>query len=172
VVTGNTVIDALVQAVDSGYRFTQPPLKDMDFEFQKGYTPYLPPAGEHRRANGGNLQRGEGYYRRPIGMLKWYTRCTETPRCLIPPEAFWEGRERIHLIEPLDYLPFANLMGRCFMVMTDSGGIQEEAPSLGKPVLVLREVTERPEAVQGGHRKAGRRQKGGRGKGRIGTPGG
>jgi UDP-N-acetylglucosamine 2-epimerase (non-hydrolysing) len=60
------------------------------------------------------------------------------------------GRERIHLIEPLDYLPFANLMGRCHLVMTDSGGIQEEAPSLGKPVLVLREVTERPEAVRAG----------------------
>ena len=58
--------------------------------------------------------------------------------------------ERIHLIDPLDYKPFANLMSRCYLVMTDSGGIQEEAPSLGKPVVVLRTETERPEAVEAG----------------------
>jgi len=58
--------------------------------------------------------------------------------------------ERVHLIEPLDYQPFANLMARSYLVMTDSGGIQEEAPGLGKPVLVLRDTTERPEAVEAG----------------------
>ena len=57
---------------------------------------------------------------------------------------------RVHLIEPLEYEPFANLMDRTYLIMTDSGGIQEEAPSLGKPVLVLRDTTERPEAVQAG----------------------
>ena len=56
----------------------------------------------------------------------------------------------VHLIDPLDYEPFANLMHRAFLVLTDSGGIQEEAPSLGKPVLVLRDTTERPEAVKAG----------------------
>jgi UDP-N-acetylglucosamine 2-epimerase (non-hydrolysing) len=56
----------------------------------------------------------------------------------------------VHLIEPLDYLPFVFLMNRCYLVLTDSGGVQEEAPSLGKPVLVMRDVTERPEAVQAG----------------------
>ena len=60
------------------------------------------------------------------------------------------GVDRIHLIEPLDYEPFANLMSRSYLVLTDSGGIQEEAPSLGKPVLVLRNTTERPEAVKAG----------------------
>jgi len=60
------------------------------------------------------------------------------------------GNDQIHLIEPLDYLPFANLMARADLVLTDSGGIQEEAPSLGKPVLVLRDTTERPEAVEAG----------------------
>lgn len=60
------------------------------------------------------------------------------------------GLDRIHLIEPLDYEPFANLMSRSYLVLTDSGGIQEEAPSLGKPVLVLRNTTERPEAVKAG----------------------
>jgi UDP-N-acetylglucosamine 2-epimerase (non-hydrolysing) len=57
------------------------------------------------------------------------------------------GVERVYLTEPLDYLPFINVMKRAYMVLTDSGGIQEEAPALGKPVLVLREVTERPEAA-------------------------
>ncbi|RYD01317.1 hypothetical protein N752_30440 [Desulforamulus aquiferis] len=57
---------------------------------------------------------------------------------------------RVHLIEPLHYEPFINLMQRCYLVLTDSGGMQEEAPSLGKPVLVLRDTTERPEAVDAG----------------------
>lgn len=60
------------------------------------------------------------------------------------------GKKRVHLIEPLDYLPFSTLMDRSYLVLTDSGGIQEEAPSLGKPVLVLRDTTERPEAVAAG----------------------
>jgi UDP-N-acetylglucosamine 2-epimerase (non-hydrolysing) len=57
---------------------------------------------------------------------------------------------RVHLIEPLDYLPFVHLMEASHLILTDSGGIQEEAPSLGKPVLVMRELTERPEAVEAG----------------------
>ena len=57
---------------------------------------------------------------------------------------------QVHLIEPLDYEPFANLMAKVDIVLTDSGGIQEEAPALGKPVLVLRDTTERPEAVDAG----------------------
>jgi UDP-N-acetylglucosamine 2-epimerase (non-hydrolysing) len=61
-----------------------------------------------------------------------------------------KGRERFHLIEPLDYEPFANLMNASYIILTDSGGMQEEAPSLGKPVLVLRDTTERPEALQAG----------------------
>ncbi len=60
------------------------------------------------------------------------------------------GHANIHLMEPLDYLPFVYLMGRAYFILTDSGGIQEEAPSLGKPVLVMRDVTERPEAVDAG----------------------
>ena len=64
-----------------------------------------------------------------------------------------QGTERIHLTEPLDYITFVSLLRRCFMVLTDSGGIQEEAPTFGKPVLVLRKVTERPEASQFGMAK-------------------
>lgn len=63
------------------------------------------------------------------------------------------GMEQIHLIEPLEYEPFIYLMNQSFLILTDSGGIQEEAPSLGKPVLVMREVTERPEAVEAGTAK-------------------
>lgn len=60
------------------------------------------------------------------------------------------GHQNVHLIEPVDYLPFVYLMSRAYLIITDSGGIQEEAPSLGKPVLVMRKVTERPEAVEAG----------------------
>ena len=60
------------------------------------------------------------------------------------------GRPGVHLIEPQEYLPFVYLMRRSYLIITDSGGIQEEAPSLGKPVLVMRDVTERPEAVDAG----------------------
>lgn len=60
------------------------------------------------------------------------------------------NEERIHLIPPLAYEKFAHLMNRCYLILTDSGGIQEEAPALGKPVLVLRDQTERPEAVEAG----------------------
>lgn len=61
-----------------------------------------------------------------------------------------EGRERVHLLEPQPYVPFVDLMRRAHLILTDSGGVQEEAPSLGKPVLVMREKTERPEAVEAG----------------------
>ena len=60
------------------------------------------------------------------------------------------NHSRIHLIEPLDYLPFVYAMKKSFLIITDSGGVQEEAPSLGKPVLVMRDTTERPEAVDAG----------------------
>lgn len=56
----------------------------------------------------------------------------------------------VFLIDPLDYLPFVYLMDRSYLIITDSGGVQEEAPSLGKPVLMMRDTTERPEAVEGG----------------------
>ena len=66
---------------------------------------------------------------------------------------YLSGHPRIHLIEPLDVMQMHNLMARCFMVLTDSGGLQEEAPALGKPVLVMRKETERPEAIAAGTAK-------------------
>lgn len=72
------------------------------------------------------------------------------PNVREPVNRLLAGIDNIHLIEPLDYLPFVYLMSRSYLILTDSGGIQEEAPSLGKPVLVMRDVTERPEAVAAG----------------------
>jgi len=70
-----------------------------------------------------------------------------------PVRSILGGVARVHLIEPLEYLPFVRLMERSYLILTDSGGIQEEAPALGKPVLVMRDVTERPEAVEAGTAK-------------------
>jgi UDP-N-acetylglucosamine 2-epimerase (non-hydrolysing) len=63
------------------------------------------------------------------------------------------GVQGVHLIEPLEYRPFVQLMNKCYLILSDSGGVQEEAPSLGKPVLVLRRTTERPEAIEAGTAK-------------------
>ena len=67
-----------------------------------------------------------------------------------PVNKYLDGIPNIHLIEPLDYVPFVDLMRRAHLLLTDSGGIQEEGPSLGKPVIVMREKTERPEAIEAG----------------------
>ena len=72
------------------------------------------------------------------------------PNVLKPVHELLTGISNIHLIEPQDYLPFVYLMNQSYLILTDSGGIQEEAPSLGKPVLVMRDTTERPEAVEAG----------------------
>jgi len=72
------------------------------------------------------------------------------PNVREPVNRLLSGLDNVHLIEPLDYLPFVYLMSRSYLILTDSGGIQEEAPSLGKPVLVMRDTTERPEAVDAG----------------------
>jgi len=68
-------------------------------------------------------------------------------------EPVFEGHDRLILVEPLDYVPFVYAMKRCHFILTDSGGVQEEAPALGKPVLVMRTNTERPEAVDSGAAK-------------------
>ena len=72
------------------------------------------------------------------------------PNVRAPVNRLLQGRTNVYLIEPQDYLPFVYLMSRAYLILTDSGGIQEEAPSLGKPVLVMRDTTERPEAVEAG----------------------
>ncbi len=149
IVTGNTVIDALVQVVDTGFKFTKSPLKDIDFRNRKVILLTC-----HRRENIGGPM--DGIFKAVVEIVNAYPGVEvvypvhRNPAVLNAARSILGNRERIHLIDPMDYLSFANLMNKCYMVMTDSGGIQEEAPSLGKPVLVLREVTERPEAVTAG----------------------
>jgi UDP-N-acetylglucosamine 2-epimerase (non-hydrolysing) len=72
------------------------------------------------------------------------------PHVYQPVHAILGGRHNIHLVEPLGYLPFVGLMEASWIILTDSGGVQEEAPTLGKPVLVIRDLTERPEAMEAG----------------------
>lgn len=146
-VTGNTVIDALLETVQPDYKFG-PELQGIDFNKR------LILVTTHRRENWGSSMRN--IYQALIDIVQEFPDVEvvfpvhRNPVVRDIAEEMLKGRERFHLIDPLDYEPFANLMNRCYLVMTDSGGMQEEAPSLGKPVLVLRDTTERPEAVQAG----------------------
>mgnify|MGYP001033079713 CR=1 FL=1 len=145
VVTGNTVIDALLYAVAQPYEFGDPLLARAGLERR------LLLVTAHRRES-----FGEPFNEmcRAIAELAAANPDVEViypvhpnPNVRAAASQWLEGRDRVHLIEPLDYLPFVHLLKKAHIVLTDSGGIQEEAPSLGKPVLVMREVTERPEAV-------------------------
>lgn len=148
-VTGNTVIDALFSVVDREYKFENELLKNLDFENKK-----IILLTAHRRENLGepmeNIFRAVQQLTEKISDLEVIFPVHLNPVIRELSKKMLVGNEQIHLIEPLDYLPFANLMARADLVLTDSGGIQEEAPSLGKPVLVLRDTTERPEAVEAG----------------------
>lgn len=146
-VTGNTVIDALLETVQQDYVFG-PELQGINFDQR------LILVTTHRRENWGSSMRN--IYQALIDIVNEFPDVEvvfpvhRNPVVRDIAEEMLKGRERFHLIDPLDYEPFANLMNRCYLVMTDSGGMQEEAPSLGKPVLVLRDTTERPEALQAG----------------------
>ncbi|MBN2285475.1 MAG: UDP-N-acetylglucosamine 2-epimerase (non-hydrolyzing) [Tissierellales bacterium] len=151
-VTGNTVIDALLQVVREDYQFENHFLNSCDFVNKKVIL-----LTSHRRENIGDPMRNI------FSAVKQVAEENEEVEVIYPvhlnPKVREIAREifgdadRIHLIEPVDYLPFANLIARCYLVVTDSGGIQEEAPSLGKPVLVVREETERPEGIEAGTAK-------------------
>jgi len=148
-VTGNTVIDALLSVVDQDYKFENELLKNLDFENKKVIL-----LTAHRRENLGepmkNIFKAVQQLTEKIKNLEVVFPVHLNPVIRELSKKMLAGNQQIHLIEPLDYLPFANLMARADLVLTDSGGIQEEAPSLGKPVLVLRDTTERPEAVEAG----------------------
>ena len=148
-VTGNTVIDALYLAVKDDYRFELPLLNELDYDNKKVIL-----LTAHRRENWGDglndifLAVRKLVANNPSTVLIFPVHMN--PVVNEPANELLGSTERIHLISPLGYAPFANLMARSYMVLTDSGGIQEEAPALGKPVLVLRKETERPEAVAAG----------------------
>ena len=152
-VTGNTVIDALLHIVE---KLRTNPAIDGEmgarFPFLESERRMVLVTG-HRREN-----FGDGFER----ICRALARIAErddvevvypvhlNPNVQAPVHRLLGGKANVHLLEPLDYLPFVHLMDRAYIVVTDSGGIQEEAPSLGKPVLVMRDVTERPEAVAAG----------------------
>lgn len=151
-VTGNTVIDALLMIVDPGYVFLEEPLKSIDFAARRVIL-----LTSHRRENFGEPMRSTFTACREI-----IERFSDTelvypvhpnPNVRKMAQEILAGVPRIHLIEPLQYRPFVQLMNKCHFILTDSGGVQEEAPSLGKPVLVLRKTTERPEAIEAGTAK-------------------
>lgn len=153
-VTGNTVIDALFHAVEI---LQSDPKRKAEMEKVFGFLdpgkPVLLVTGHRRESFGGGFER----------ICRALSRIAEThealqivypvhlnPNVQEPVRRHLSGHANIHLIEPLDYLPFVHAMERAHIILTDSGGVQEEAPSLGKPVLVMRDTTERPEAVEGG----------------------
>ncbi len=147
-VTGNTVIDALYKIVDKNYKFSG------ELEKINSTDKKIILVTTHRRENLGEPMR------HVYTALKKIVEEFPDVEIIFPVHKNPKVREvvnsvlgnlaQVSLIEPLDYQPFANLMNRATLILTDSGGIQEEAPSLGKPVLVLRDTTERPEAVDAG----------------------
>ncbi|MFT4797214.1 MAG: UDP-N-acetylglucosamine 2-epimerase (non-hydrolyzing) [Candidatus Azotimanducaceae bacterium] len=152
-ITGNTVIDALLM-VNSKISNNPTLTSELDAQF-----PYLDQSKKlivvtgHRRENFGegfeNICRSiRTIAQEPDTQIVYPVHLN--PNVQEPVKRHLNGVDNIHLIEPLDYLPFIYLMNRSHFILTDSGGVQEEAPSLGKPVLVMRETTERPEAVEAG----------------------
>ncbi len=148
-VTGNTVIDALLATAAQPFTFTEGPLATVSFE---GRRTLLVTA--HRRENWGepirNISRAVKAIVEAFPDVQAIFQMHKNPvvRGVIREEL--EGLPRILLVEPQEYLPWVHLMKRATLVLTDSGGIQEEAPSFGLPVLVMRETTERPEGVEAG----------------------
>lgn len=148
-ITGNTVIDALKTTVKEGYQFNDKTLRSLDFENNRVIV-----VTAHRRENLGEPLKNICNAIKQI-VEEYPDTVAVYPVHLNPAvrETVWSilgETERVHLIDPLDVEELHNAMARSFMVMTDSGGIQEEAPALAKPVLVLRRETERPEAVAAG----------------------
>ncbi|MVX63886.1 UDP-N-acetylglucosamine 2-epimerase (non-hydrolyzing) [Clostridium chromiireducens] len=147
-ITGNTVIDAMRHTVEEDYIFETEELNNIDFSKK------VIMITAHRRENW-----GEGIQNICIALNKIVEQNSDVELVYlvhlnpVVKDVVFErlgGKERIHLLPPLDTKETHNLMNKSFMVMTDSGGLQEEAPHLAKPVLVLRDVTERPEAVEAG----------------------
>ena len=147
--TGNTVIDALKTTVREDFTFRTPLLNELDYEHKKIILVTC-----HRRENYGqpmaNIMTALRRLAQDFPQAELVYPVHLSPVVQEAAHSRLDGLENVHLIEPLDVLEMHNLMARAYLVMTDSGGLQEEAPALGKPVLVLRRETERPEAVAAG----------------------
>ena len=148
-ITGNTVIDALKTTVRKDYTFTTEELNHLPYEEKKIILVTC-----HRRENYGEPMKHIMLALRQIAEqhedVEMVYPVHLSPVVREAVGTYLRGAPRVHLIDPLPADEMHNLMARCYMVMTDSGGLQEEAPALGKPVLVLRRETERPEAVAAG----------------------
>ncbi|WP_138596536.1 UDP-N-acetylglucosamine 2-epimerase (non-hydrolyzing) [Pseudoalteromonas sp. S1612] len=154
VITGNTVIDALLQVVDKVKTDTVL-ISKLKAKFPElDETKKLILVTGHRRESFGG-----GFERICEALVEIATAHPDTqilypmhlnPNVREPVNRILKNVDNVHLIEPQDYLPFVYLMNQAHIIVTDSGGVQEEAPSLGKPVLVMRDTTERPEAVEAG----------------------
>jgi UDP-N-acetylglucosamine 2-epimerase (non-hydrolysing) len=148
-ITGNTVIDALMWVIDNKKTMLEDYLEKYDLKGKKYILMTM-----HRRENHGEKMKSTmKAVRRLIDENKDYhlvfpVHYNPAVRDVVYPEL--EGLERVTLIDPVEYLEFVALMNGCQFILSDSGGVQEEAPALGKPVLVLRETTERPEAISSG----------------------
>jgi len=149
VVTGNTVIDALLTTVDKQLPFTDPRLEELDASGRR-----ILLVTTHRRENQGESMRNVGRALARIAdaepdlVIVLPAHKNPVVREAVLPAL--EGKANVLVTEPLAYGEFTRLLSRAHIVLTDSGGVQEEAPSLGKPVLVMRENTERPEALEAG----------------------
>jgi UDP-N-acetylglucosamine 2-epimerase (non-hydrolysing) len=150
-VTGNTVIDALLATVKSEYSFLDPHIQTI---LKQEETSRMILVTTHRRENIGEPMRQ--IYQALHSTLEIFPDTYvifpvhKNPEVRKVVTEVLGSHPRINLVEPMDYEPFVNLMARSHLILTDSGGIQEEAPSLGIPVLVVRDTTERPEAVEAG----------------------
>ena len=148
-VCGNTVVDAIHMTVRDDFAFRDPALQALDFKNDRVVL-----VTAHRRENYGepmeNICRAIARLSDRYPDVHFVYPVHLSPYVRETAEKFLGGRDRVHLIAPLAVDEMHNLMARCYLIMTDSGGLQEEAPSLGKPVLVLRHETERPEAIEAG----------------------
>ena len=147
-ITGNTVIDALLLTLKKPYAFKHYLLRNLDFKNKKMIL-----VTAHRRESFGKPL--EQIFKAIRKIAKKFDVGIIYPVHLNPnvrkvANKILSGVRNIYLIEPLEYVPFVHLMSKSYLILTDSGGIQEEAPSLGRPVLVLRDVTERPEGIKAG----------------------
>ncbi len=156
-VTGNTVIDTLLSIIDTARSMTFEPklLDNLPFlRKDKNQIPKIVLVTGHRRENFGSGFEGICFAIKELAELHSKIEIIYpvhlNPNVLEPVNRILPNIRNVHLIKPLDYLPFIKLMDLSNIILTDSGGIQEEAPSIGKPVLVMRNSTERPEAVESG----------------------
>ena len=148
-ITGNTAIDALKLTVKDDYAFEEPALQQLDFSARKVIA-----ITAHRRENYGqpmeNIMAAFAYLAKNHPDVQLVYPVHLSPYVQEIAHRYLDGLENVLLVKPLGVTDMHNLLARSYMVMTDSGGLQEEAPALGKPVLVLRDTTERPEAVTAG----------------------